>query len=174
MHRSLMASFVLLGSVSIAHAEEPKPLHASVTFSPIHLILPAAELTLEVAVDPKFGVAAIGAIGSVQPVGSNDRVFVYEVGVSPRYYVVGNFRQGVELGAEALYVHASADNQFSGSTLKAEGLALGPYAGYKWVSSFGLTLEAQLGVSYFVIRGDVSDDTSRVAPILNLQVGWSF
>jgi hypothetical protein len=113
-------------------------------------------------------------IGSVKVMGSDERVLVYEAGISPRYYVWGDFRQGVQLGVEALYAHASADGQLM-TTLKAEGLAIGPYAGYKWVASSGLTLEAQLGASYFAMRGDgVDENDSRFAVLLNLQVGWSF
>jgi len=155
-------------------AEQEKPLHASITFSPIHLFLPAAELAVEVALGPKLGVAVIGAIGSVTPALSDQSVTVYEAGISPRYYVIGDFRQGVELGVEALYAHASAEGQLM-TTLKAEGLAVGPYVGYKWVHSSGFTLEAQAGASYFAMRGDgVDEDDSRFAFLLNLQVGWSF
>ncbi len=188
MLRSLVASSVLLGSIAIAHAQESppsmlpgvnqpepeKPLRASVTFSPIHLVLPVAELAVEVAVAPKIGVAVVGGVGTVTPTNSDESVFVYEVGVSPRYYVVGNFRQGVQLGAEVMYAHASADSNFMG-TVAAEGLAISPYVGYKWVASMGLTLEAQLGASYFAMRGDgVDEDDSRFSALLNLQVGWSF
>jgi len=192
MLRPLLASLVLFGSVSVARAEEPKPmlpgvpatfgtepttpspLHASITFSPLHLIFPVGEIAAEIAISPKFGVAVIGGIGSVKPENSDTRVLIYEVGISPRFYVWGDFRQGVQLGAEAVYVHASADDQFM-STVSAEGLGVGPYVGYKWVSKIGLTLEAQLGASYLALRGDgVSDNDSRFSALLNLQVGWSF
>ncbi len=192
MLRPLLASLVLFGSVSVARAQEPKPmlpgvqptfgtepttprpLHASITFSPLHLIFPVGEIAAEIAVSPKFGVAVIGGIGSVKPENSDTRVLVYEVGISPRFYLWGDFRKGVQLGAEAVYVHASADDQFM-STVSAEGLGVGPYVGYKWVSRIGLTLEAQLGASYLALRGDgVSQDDSRFSALLNLQVGWSF
>ncbi|MFN0247197.1 MAG: hypothetical protein ACKV2T_09815 [Kofleriaceae bacterium] len=184
---------LVLGPVSLAYAQEPAPLAspdapatslnasprenpllASITVSPVHFALPAGELTAELAVTPKIGVAVIGGIGSVKPALSNTRVLVYEVGISPRYYIWGNFRQGVELGVEALYVHASADDATM-TTVSAEGLAIGPYVGYKWVARVGLTLEAQLGASYFAVRGDgVDEEDSRFAALLNLQVGWSF
>jgi hypothetical protein len=175
MLRPTLASLVLLGSVSLAHAQDApeKPLHASITFSPVHLVLPFAELTAEINVAPKVGVALIGGVGSVRPENSDQRIAVFEAGISPRYYVWGNFRQGIELGVEAVYLHGSGETQFM-STATAEGLAIGPYAGYKWVSSIGLTLEAQLGASYLTLRGDVSDDTKNYAVLLNLQVGWSF
>lgn len=186
MLRSLWTASVLLGSVAIAYAQEPlpppsmpapdseKPLRASITFSPIHLVLPVGELAVEVAVAPKIGVAVIGGVGTVTPALSDESVFVYEVGISPRYYVLGNFRQGLQLGLEAMYAHASADTQVM-TTVAAEGLAIGAYAGYKWVASMGLTLEAQLGGSYFALRGDgVDEEDSRFAVLLNLQVGWSF
>jgi hypothetical protein len=181
---------LVLGSASLVHAQEPaspgapatsldasepeKPLIASITVSPVHFALPAGEITAEIAVTPKIGVAIIGAIGSVKPELSDTRVLVWEAGISPRYYVWGDFRQGVELGVEALYLHASADDATM-TTVSAEGLAIGPYVGYKWVARVGLTLEAQLGASYFAMRGDgVDENDSRFAVLLNLQVGWSF
>lgn len=170
--RSLLPLVLLL--TSTAHAED-RPLHASITLSPLHFVLPAGELTAEFAITPQIGVAAIGGIGSIANDGSNERTLVYEVGISPRYYVWGNFRQGVELGVEVLYAHASADSQLVMTTLKAEGLAIGPYAGYKWASSVGFTLEGQIGASYFAVRGDgATADDSRFALLLNLQAGWSF
>jgi hypothetical protein len=192
MIRPFIASFVLVGSVTVARAQEPvpmlpgvpattaeppeKPLMASVTFSPIHLVFPVAELSAEIRVAPKMGVAVIGGVGTVTPTNSDESVFVYEVGLSPRYYVVGDFRQGVELGVEAVYLHASTDDQFM-TTASAQGLAIGPYIGYKWVAKMGLTLEAQLGAAYLTLRGESSTATaedSDVSVLLNLQVGWSF
>jgi hypothetical protein len=167
----------MLPGVPAVTGEAPeKPLMASVTFSPIHLILPVAELSAEIRVAPKIGVALIGGVGSVTPEGSDESVFVYEVGISPRYYVVGDFRQGVELGVEAVYLHASTDDQFM-STASAQGLAIGPYVGYKWVHSIGLTLEAQLGAAYLTLKGESSTATAEdtdFSVLLNLQVGWSF
>jgi hypothetical protein len=197
MLRPSLASLVILGSFAIAHAQdappptgapmlptmpgastpEPeKPLLASITISPVHFALPVGELTAEFKLAPKFGVAVIGGVGTVTPENSNDSVFVYEIGVSPRVYVIGDFRQGVELGVEALYLHANADDQFMAS-VSAQGLAIGPYAGYKWVSQLGLTLEAQLGGSYLTARGESStatNESSDFIVLLNLQVGWSF
>ena len=76
----------------------------AVTISPVHLVLPVVELTGEYAVTPKIGVALIVGVGTITPSGSNDKFTAYEAGASFRYYALGTFRSGLQLGAEALFV----------------------------------------------------------------------
>jgi hypothetical protein len=152
----------------------------AITISPVHLILPVAELTAEVRVAPKFGVAGIIGVGSVPLLGltddNDDRATVFELGASGRYYVLGSFRRGLQLGAEALYLHAKLDSTSAG-TVKGSGLALAPFVGYKYTHRSGFTFDGQLGVSFTAVRAESSsdaEDDSDVAPLLNLNIGWSF
>jgi hypothetical protein len=158
-------------------AKAPEKLPSvAVTFSPFHLALPMVEMTAEVRLADKVGIAFIGGVGSVREMGVPDRIKVFEGGASARYYVHGTFRTGLEVGAEALYVHA-ATNAYN-IEVKGAGLGLSPFAGYKWTHSSGLTLEGQLGISYITARG--SADTGEMnqrsdwGPLLNLQLGYSF
>lgn len=101
---------------------------------------------------------------------------MFEAGASARYYALGSFRHGLQLGAEALYVHADTTADATG--VQAAGLGLAPFVGYKWTHRTGFTVDAQLGVTYLVARA-ASDAgaaaTARdVAPLLNLNVGYSF
>ena len=88
----------------------------------------------------------------------------------------------MQLGVEALYVHASADDVDSSSvSATAQGLAIGPYVGYKFIADVGFTFNAQLGVQYVTARGEAASDTesasasdSNIVPLLNLNIGWSF
>jgi hypothetical protein len=150
----------------------------AVTFSPIHLVIPFLEVTAEVRLAPKVGVGVTGGAGvtHINEDTTNDKVTLLEGGISPRYYLTGDFRGGVQLGAEVQYLYASA-NDSSMSTVSAAGLSMGPYVGYKWTAAMGLTLEAQGGVSFLAIKGsDSNSDKSEkhVFPLLNLNAGWSF
>ena len=174
---SLLVTVTLAGAQSFGVPPVEEPADAptvSVTFSPIHLVIPFGEVSAEINLGRKSAIAVIGGAGALRDDVTDDLIKLWEIGISPRYYVWGDFRKGVQLGAEAAYIHASASSSQS-IRVAAEGLAVGPYVGAKWASHVGFTLEAQLGVQYLAIRGDGADDNdSRWAPLLNLQVGWSF
>jgi hypothetical protein len=184
-HRSFASLAVLVAATGIAHAQPPgdAPAPASdsrpdpvvaITVSPIHLIIPMAEVTAEVRLAPKVGIAVIGGVGMIRSAITNERIDLLEAGASLRYYATGSFRGGVQVGAEALYVYASTGDM--SVDVKARGLGLSPFIGYKWTHSSGFTLEGQLGASYMVARAKSSTATvedSRIGPMLNLNAGWS-
>lgn len=176
-----------------ASAEDPADpdeglRNVSLTFSPLHLFMPMLELTAEVRLARKFGVAALGGYGQIT--GERDpgdtreplTATVYEIGAQARYYVFGSFDHGMQLGAEVLYLHLDADT--TGSIVASgEGLAVGPFAGYKIATQFGFTFDGQLGIQYLAARAEAHDtDTNDSAeasdsvwiPLLNVNVGWSF
>lgn len=180
MNHMLSLSFVvaILGAASSAFAEpEAEALpKASITISPVHLILPVVELTGEVRLQPKLGAALILGAGSADVLLSDTDASVYEVGGSVRYYALGSFRHGLQVGAEVLYVGVSHPGE-GGGEVDGEGLSLGAFAGYKYAARFGLTVELQGGIAATVVRA--SDDTtteeeSAISPLINLNVGWSF
>jgi hypothetical protein len=63
-----------------------------------------------------------------------------------------------------------------------EGFAVGPLVGYKLVTSGGFTFLAQGGIEYVAVRAEASNTSgssasksdSRLIPLLNLNLGWSF
>jgi hypothetical protein len=148
----------------------------AITVSPVHLAIPMAEVTTEVRLADKLGIAAILGIGSFRDKASNMSVNLYEGGVSGRYYVLGSFRKGLQVGAEALYL--KADTEASNIEVKAAGLSLAPFVGYKWTHRSGFTFDGQLGVAFMALRAEAetgqmaSDD--EIGPLLNLNVGYSF
>jgi hypothetical protein len=132
-----------------------------------------AEVTVEARLAPRLGVAASARDPRHR---DDDRIRLFEAGASARYYVLGSFRHGLQLGAEALYVHADATTD--ATAVQAAGLGLAPFVGYKWTHRTGFTVDAQLGVTYLVARA-ASDTgataaTRDLAPLLNLNVGYSF
>lgn len=158
----------------------------AVTISPLHLILPVVELTGEFKVAPKVGLAAIAGFGSTSAKvidASGDPasfdVSLYELGASARLYVLGDFDHGMQLGAEALYVHLSSDASDIKGT--AAGFGLGPFVGYKVSTDGGFTFDSQLGFQYIAASAtaesdedSASADDSGVVVLLNLNLGWAF
>ncbi|MDY0060386.1 MAG: hypothetical protein RBU45_11285 [Myxococcota bacterium] len=193
-----LALALALGLATTARAEEPAAAPApaddghflSLTLSPIHLAMPVLEVTAEYRVLPKLGVA--GFLGAGQytqeteiggTVVDEDTFLVLEVGAQVRYYVLGDFDHGMQLGAEVLYLHLSGDD-LSSSTVSGSGagVAVGPFLGYKIATRIGFTFDVQLGYQVILVSAEASNDQGQSAtsdetsgsPLLNLNVGWSF
>jgi hypothetical protein len=155
----------------------PEPPHPrrvlSLTISPIHLLLPVVELTAEARVHDKVGLALVGGAGKVTDRASNISADAYEAGAQIRVYVLGDFRHGMQLGAEALYLHVSLRDVVA----SGEGLAIGPFIGYKVMVDAGFTFDTQVGFERVALRATAngsSDSESEYIPLINLNIGWSF
>ncbi len=169
----------------MAPPEPPRPQHdVSLTFSPLHLLLPVVEVTGEIRLDKIMSVAAIAGFGSVSIDNAQpdlpSHASVYEFGGHYRFYPIGSFEHGMQLGVEVLYLHVSAETaSVSGF---GTGLAVGPFAGYKIIASGGFTFDAQLGVEFLAVKAEAQDSGGQSAsatqkatiPLLNLNIGWSF
>jgi hypothetical protein len=145
----------------------------SLTISPVHLLLPVVELTGEARVHDRFGVALIGGAGRYTDKNAGISASVYEVGGQLRFYALGDFRHGMQIGGEVLYVHLSDPN----ISATGSGLAAGPFLGYKVMTDAGFTFDTQLGFEHVFVRGEsggstASDEANLV--LLNLNIGWSF
>jgi hypothetical protein len=163
---------------------ESKDRSVYVSISPLHLFLPFVELSAEVRLHERIGVAAIGGYGSVRPKDSSTRFDVWEVGGQLVGYPVGHFDHGMQLGIEALYAGVSGDDK-SGNTriaATASGFASGPFVGYKLATRSGFSFNLQGGISYLLVQAEASSSTgqsatadqTRVLPIVNANLGWSF
>ena len=162
----------------------PPERTVAVTISPVHLLFPIVEVTAELRVGPRLGVAAIVGAGAleVRSAAGEDLSFTAgELGASVRYYVTGSFRQGVQVGGEVMYLYVKLDDTTQGVQATGDGLSLGPFVGYKWTGRGGFTAEAQLGLLVTAIRAHADDgatsateEKSRAYPLLNANLGWSF
>jgi len=157
-------------------APAPEPPHPrrvfSLTFSPIHLLFPVVELTGEARVHDKLGLALVAGAGKYTDKDLGISAAVFEAGAQVRAYVVGDFRHGMQLGAEVLYLHLDAKE----ITTTGEGLAVGPFIGYKVMIDAGFTFDTQLGFEHVSARasnGNTATDNDWI-PLLNLNIGWSF
>ncbi len=158
----------------------------SITLSPFHLVLPMGELTGEYRVTDKIAVAAILGVGQVKTKTVTvsgtieDSFFAIDAGAQFRYYPVGNFIHGMQLGAEILFVYVNL-NETGSTSASGTGLAIGPFVGYKIATDIGFTFDAQLGFEYMAVQSTASDSgisvtgsDSKFGLLLNLNVGWSF
>ncbi len=161
----------------------------SLTVSPVHLGIGVLELMAEIRLQPNMSVAVIGGYGvqtqklmvatATGPESQDVDITVIELGAQGRYYLLGDFRHGLNVGLELLYLHGSASVETVSAV--ATGLAAGPFLGYKFISSFGLTVDLRLGYSTFLITGEATDGNTTQTesqkdqvPIVNLNFGWSF
>jgi hypothetical protein len=188
--RTRLAVGLLLALVATAHAqpasmpppappsEKPaaKPLpRFSVTFSPIHLVLPVFEVTTEVRLAPTASAALILGAGQVTPEGATESATVTELGFQGRYYPIGKRKHRMQVGAEVMFVHGEGES--GGAAVTADGVAIGPFVGYKFTAEIGFTFDAQLGFQRIGIGAESETTTASEKDwiaLLNLNVGWSF
>lgn len=166
--------------------EPERPKNVSITLSPLHLILPMFEAMLEVRVVDGFGIAVLGGYGQVSAEDSFGETYefdAYELGGQLAWYPLEAFRS-LAVGAELLYVNVQTEESDANVDVTGigEGFAIGPFVGYKLVTTGGFTFLVQGGVQYLAIQAEASnsagqsesDEESRVIPMLNLNLGWTF
>ena len=168
------ALLLLVPASALAGDKTGEDFTGTVTVSPIHLTISIVELTGELQVIDDVGVGIIGGWGQY-----DDNTTIWELGMKGRYYLLGDFKTGLQLGGELLYIGANSSD--SGVSATASGPSIGPFVGGKWTADFGLTLELQIGAQYFAVQGRGTDGTntatseeSGFGPLINLNVGWSF
>jgi hypothetical protein len=155
-------------------ASPPRGPVVSVSWSPVHLVLPVVEIEGELSPAPHVGVGVILGAGKVSNADDTVTATAIEGGAQFNYYFMRNF-SGLHGGVEVIYLHASDVPQ--DATVSAAGISAGPYAGYKVLTDFGFTFIAQLGVQMLYVSAsntvDMKSET-KFGPLLNLNLGWSF
>ena len=184
MHRRLVACGVSL--LTMAWSSSAFAHGFALTVSPLHLIAPIVEVTGEGRLTGRGGLALIGGVGSLKGEvndafgnTSTESFGVWEVGASGRYYLVGDFDHGMQLGGEILYVDVDVEGETVSGT--GSGLAIGPFLGYKVSADFGFTFDSQLGFQYLAGGAEAEsggqtaeEEASEVIVLLNLNIGWAF
>jgi hypothetical protein len=166
------------------------PRDVTLSFSPLHLFLPALELQAELRLGSFIGLTAFGGVGRVtvevpdsyDPRETDDETLtLYEAGAVLSFYPLEPF-ESLTLGAELDWVHLSSDD-IGDENIRgvATGLSVGPVLGYKHISASGFTVVVQGGVARIAVHAEASDevdteedDDEQWVPILNLNLGWSF
>ncbi len=144
------------------------------------------ELTAEAKPVDHFGIAVIGGYGSISAqdyLGDNYHFKAYEVGGHlVGYPLPGHPFDSLEFGAELLYARVVTDRTDISVSASGDGLAVGPFVGYKLLTSVGFTFVAQGGFEYITARAHANDTSGNSAgnsdtkfiPLINLNIGWSF
>jgi hypothetical protein len=175
--------------VAVEEVERPTR-HVTVTFEPLHLFYPIVQIGVEARVADEVGVMIFGGGGSAPvdfvspPYTGPSKVSVWEVGGQLLYYATGDFGDGgMQVGVEALFMHAALEGASALGTGSIGGLAagftVGPLIGWKFVTRGGFTVDSQIGVGFRATKqttGDPaapSDDRSAVL-LGSLAIGWTF
>lgn len=153
-------------TATVTQAAEPH--NVSINLRPLALIAGWASVTVESPMTSTLTTTGIVSFGDDG----------YEGGLQLRKYF-GSGMQGGHYGLQSSYATFDAEDEVVRTT--ASGLAAGAFAGYKWITNSGFTLEAQAGLQYLVVtrensndEGTTTVDESNWLPIINLGAGWSF
>lgn len=174
---------------SVATLDEPTS-DVSLTAAPLRGLSPMLRLTGEFEAEEAWSIAVIGGFGSYtegeDPDGELVRHEAWELGAQARYYLAGDFDNGLHLGFETLFRQAPVETIGLFSEViegTGRGLAIGPAVGYKIATEVGLTFDAQVGARYdgFDVLSEAEDvddlevpDERNIHPMINLNVGWTF
>ncbi len=171
------------------------PRIISLTLSPLHLQFPVIEIMAEVrlyaAKQRAVSMAIIAGHGelaqAVEGQSGLDKQTLHptagQLGGQLIVYPLGDFRS-LQVGGEIMYVKYLGFDLAPGQRIATlgDGVAVGPFVGYKHIERIGFTLSGQLGIDYMVRRanapsaevGETSSPPSKWFPLLNINVGWSF
>jgi hypothetical protein len=183
-------------SITTSSAGSTDDRKLTVMWAPIMLVAPIGEFTAEYRVADKLGVSlelGLGRrtftavmtdltgkeIGRIDEPGNE-----VEAGAQVRYYVLGSFTHGMELGGQILEEYVKFKEPFPPGIVGAAagGLTVGPFVGYKVATRLGFTFEGQLGARYAAVMPPIQGMGTyqslgmpdRWVPLLHLNVGWTF
>jgi hypothetical protein len=138
----------------------PPPYESMTTISlnPVRFVAPMIEITGEFSLDPDSSLAIIGGFGTDPRRGAP----LYTLGMQYRDYIVGSFRNGLDLGLQAKLTDAG----FFG--FDQHKVMLGPFMGAK-ISVALFTMEFQWGGQLVLRNG-----APLLAPLGNFTLGVTF
>ena len=162
----------------------------SLLFSPLYLLLPMFKMSGELRPVSHAGLALFGGFGQTSIDFANSDgskgtldADTYLLGTQLIGYPMRPF-DGLLLGAQLQYVHVDVNGQVAETSVGGvgSGLGIGPFVGYKWIARVGLTWVVQAGFQYLAVRAEAHDQAGnsasasddRFAPLLNLDLGWTF
>jgi len=161
----VISMLCVLGTFSTPPAQADGYEQLSVTTEVFYLFIPVFTLRTEYAFRDRWSASVRGGWGRRTDFGQTSDIF--ELGAQGTYYLTGNASRGVQVGVYARYAGFENDGQLLGV---GDGVAFGPFVGYKRVFASRLTLGAQLGAE--LVASGRSEDP--VIPYVSLSVGLSF
>jgi hypothetical protein len=168
--RSLRSVLLVVSTLGVAlplgakqDAADPR---FSLTISPLHLLSPQLQVTGEARLGSKVGASVTLGAGNISE--EEETYGIWEAEGQLRYYVWGNFSQGLMIGADVGLV--DVDGQLESAMETLVGNRAGGFLGFKKVFTRGFTAEVQLGPVH--VWGE--DDVQEWQTLHTLRVGWSF
>jgi hypothetical protein len=166
-------------STSPADPDPRRPL--SIMVSPILFLAPIGQITVEAPLTRHLAIAALAGVGriAVRSTTLTTHLDVSSLGAQIQYALVGDFRQALQVGLEALYIRLQSPFMQQ-DPIEVDAVESGPFVGYKRVWRVGFTVEAQVGYEMTWARvqaGDPESPATHVAEsglLLNLNAGWTF
>lgn len=143
----------------------------SITASPLYASQSVAQVTGELKILDNVSVAGVAGYGFRK---GEDVTFG---GGQVRVYLNGGFSGGLHIGAEALYAKLSESSSLDGMINLMNGTSAGPFVGYKYTFPFGLTFDVIGGIRFSEGRietGAPGSEDSKLGPLANINVGWTF
>lgn len=157
------------------------PRNVSLMVDGLSLLSDIVQLQGEFQINDNMSFGILLGAGNVQGSSADSSYSLLLAGAQFNYYLLGDFEEGLQIGAQALY---SSTNILANKTFLYENgrvLSLTPYAGYKLVLASGLTMNAQIGVGastpVFIPTGAGTDQNTvykwHVSTRMHLSIGWS-
>ena len=140
------------------------------------------------------GLIGVGSVAGYQAhfIGYDQGPFpLFLAGMQWNYYLLGDFEEGMQIGAQTLIKFTSRDAAHYIYYRNGTGLEIVPYLGYKVIVGPGITFNAQAGAGTIINKEFITTDyadtpdgsverrgyydyTSFLQPLLHLDFGWSF
>lgn len=167
-------------SVTASAAPAPSEGRVTVSLQPVLLVMPMIDATVEMQAVPHLGLSARAGYGHTGIPFIAGASF-YELGGAANYYVTRAF-SGWHVGAELFWMWGDTsgwlfDQQSSSAQMSTDSSAeriAGAYGGYKWIGWHGATALVQLGVGHLDQKRSPDGPISKLIPVANANVGWSF
>jgi hypothetical protein len=176
---SLVSATAFAEDVQVKQDVEPETEHQlSLTIAPLWILNGEPHGNIEVRVFDKWsGSLGLGYSNRASlPLEESD---VTHIAISTsgqiRYYAIGDFDHGMQVGAHYHYFWTEPSTQ-GVKNRAVGGHTTSGFLGYKYITDIGFTLDFQGGIGYFVTsdRDGQEVDGSRPVAYWAADIGWSF
>lgn len=172
---SLASASAFAHDLQVKQDMEPEAEHQlSLTIAPLWILNGEPHANIEVRVFDKWsGSLGLGysnrATQNVE--GSDVRHIAISTTGQIRYYAIGDFDHGMQVGAHYRYYWTEPSTQ-GVKNMVVGGHTTSGFLGYKYITDIGFTLDFQGGIGYFVTSQEVAG--SRPVAYWAADIGWSF
>lgn len=151
----------------------------SIDFAGLILANPIVRPTIDLRLGHKWSLSMAIGLGSRAVFDANERTIgrrlAWDAAIRPRYFLLGDFDQGVHIGAATTFARVSGrmltDQDFIEPPV---GLWIGPTIGFKTTLLPLIDVDIEAGALFRLVAPSTSIDSSTVVPYGALLIGRSF